>query len=114
MSGKEEPRKIRKRRHNIETDEEDNTSKESRPESLERGGGDEVNQEEGGEEGENKDKGKVTPPKDPPTEAETLKKRKVYPQKPSTIKNTRANKSQSKNVLTEDDVGLIIVAMEDA
>jgi hypothetical protein len=41
-----------------------------------------VNQE-GGEEGENQEKCEVTPPKDPPTEAETLKKRKVSPQKPS-------------------------------
>jgi hypothetical protein len=38
-----------------------------------------VNQEEGGEEGEKQDKGEVTPPKDPLTEAETSKKRKVSP-----------------------------------
>jgi hypothetical protein len=99
---------------NIETDEEDNASEESRPDSPTGGGGDEVNQEEGGEEGENQDKGEVTPPKDPPTEAETSKKRKVSPQKPSARKKTRANKPQSKNVLTVDDVDLIIAAMEDA
>jgi hypothetical protein len=33
-----------------------------------------VNQEEGGEERENQDKGEVTPLKDPPTEAKTSKK----------------------------------------
>jgi hypothetical protein len=99
---------------NIETDEEDNASEESRPDSPTGGGGDEVNQEEGGEEGEKKDKGEVTPPKDPPTEAKTSKKRKVSPQKPSARKKTRANKPQSKNVLTVDDVDLIIAVVEDA
>jgi hypothetical protein len=73
---------------NIETDEEDNASEESRPDSPAGGGGDEVNQEEGGEEGEKQDKGEVTPPKDPLTEAETSKKRKVSPQKPSARKKT--------------------------
>jgi hypothetical protein len=97
---------------NIETDEEDNASEESRSDSPAGGGGDEVNQEEGGEEGEKKDKGEVTPPKDPLTEAETSKKRKVSPQKPSARKKTRANKPQSKNVLTVDDVDLIITVIE--
>jgi hypothetical protein len=32
-----------------------------------RGGGDKVNQEKGWEEGEKKEKGEVTPPKNPPT-----------------------------------------------
>jgi hypothetical protein len=44
-----------------------NASEEIRPESPGGGGGDEVNQEEGGEEGDNKDKGEVTPPTDPLT-----------------------------------------------
>jgi hypothetical protein len=35
--------------HNIETDEEDSASEESRPDSPTGGGGDEVNQEGGGE-----------------------------------------------------------------
>jgi hypothetical protein len=39
-----------------------------------------VNQEEGGEEGDKQEKGEVTPPKDPLTEAETSKKRKVSPE----------------------------------
>jgi len=42
-------------------------------------GGDEVNQEEVREEGDKQEKGEVTPSKDPPTEAETLKKMKVSP-----------------------------------
>jgi hypothetical protein len=58
---------------NIETDEEDNVSEESRPGSPTGGGGDEVNQEVGGEEGE----GEAALTKDPPTEAETSKKMKV-------------------------------------
>jgi hypothetical protein len=51
---------------NIESDEDDNTSEESGLESpTGGGGGDKVNQEVGGEEGEKKDKGEVTPLKDP-------------------------------------------------
>jgi hypothetical protein len=73
---------------NIETDEEEIASEESRPDSPTGGGGDKVSQEEGEEEGENKDKYKVTLSKDPPTKAKTSKKRNVSPQKPSTIKNT--------------------------
>jgi hypothetical protein len=42
-----------------------------------------VNQEEGGEEGDKKEKGEVTPLKDPLIEVETSKKRKVSSQKPS-------------------------------
>jgi hypothetical protein len=99
---------------NIETDEEDSASEESRHDSPAGGGGDEVNQEEGGEEGEEQDKGKVTPLKDPLTEAETSKKRKVSLQKPSARNKTRANKPQSKNVLTVDDIDLIITVVEDA
>jgi hypothetical protein len=71
---------------NIESDEEDSASEESGPELPIGGGGDEVNQEEGGEEGDKHEKGEVTPPKDPLTEAETSKKRKVSPQKPSARK----------------------------
>jgi hypothetical protein len=43
------------------------------------GGGDEVNKEGGGDEGENQGEGEATPLKDPPTETETSKKRKVSP-----------------------------------
>jgi hypothetical protein len=99
---------------NIETDEEDNALEESGPDSPIGGGGDEVNQERGGEEGENQGKGEVTPPKDPLTEAETSKKRKVSLQKPSARKKTCASKPKMKAMLTEDDVDLIIAAMEDA
>jgi hypothetical protein len=62
---------------NIENDEEDSASEESRLKSPIVGGGDEGNQEEGEEEGLKQEKGKVTPPKDPLTEVETLKKRNV-------------------------------------
>jgi hypothetical protein len=51
----------------------------------------------------------VTPPKDPLIEAETSKKRKVSPQKSSARKKNRDNKPQLKNVLTVDDVNLIVV-----
>jgi hypothetical protein len=62
---------------NIESDEEDNASEESRHDSLAGGGGDEMNPEEGGEEGEKKDKGEVTPPKDPPTNGLKQEKEEV-------------------------------------
>jgi hypothetical protein len=76
----------------IETNEEDIASDESRPDSPAGGGGDEVNQDEEGEEGDKKEKGKVTPPKDPLIEVKTSNKRKVYPQKPLAQKKNRANK----------------------
>jgi hypothetical protein len=98
---------------NIETDEEDNASEESRPDSPTGGGGDEVKSRRRRGRRRKSRKGEVTPPKDPPTEAETSKKRKVSPQKPSARKKTRANKPK-KNVLTVDDVDLIIAVMEDA
>jgi hypothetical protein len=90
------------------------TSDESRPDSPAGGGGDEVNQEEGGEEGEKKDKGEATPPKDPLTTTEASQKRKVSLEKPSARKKARTNKPQSKNVLTVDDIDLIITVIEDA
>jgi hypothetical protein len=99
----------------IETDEDDTTSKESGPHSPTGvGGGDKVNQEGGGEEGEKKGKDEVTPPKDPLTEAETSKKRKVSPQKPSARKKTCASMPKMKSTLTKDDVDLIIASVEDA
>jgi hypothetical protein len=78
------------------------------------GGRGEVNQEVGGAEGENQGEGKATPPKDPPTEIETSKKRKVSPQKPSARKNTCASNPHLEATLTEDDIGLVHGAMEDA
>jgi hypothetical protein len=53
-------------------------------------------------------------PKDPPTETETSKKRKVSPHKPSTRKKTHASKPQLEATLTEDDIGLVYRVMEDA
>jgi hypothetical protein len=54
----------------------------------------EVNQEEEGEE-DKKEKGEVTPLKDPLTEAKTSKKRKFSPKKPLVWKKSSANKPQS-------------------
>ena len=73
-----------------------------------------MNQEEGGEEGENEEKGEATLPKDPLTIVETLKKRKLSQEKPSARKKAHAKNPQSKNVLTVDDVDLIITVAEDA
>jgi hypothetical protein len=71
----------------IDSEEKDSASEETAPDSLERGGGDEVNQEGEGEE-DKQEKGKVTLPKDTLTEAETSKRRKVSPKKPSARKKS--------------------------
>jgi hypothetical protein len=76
-------------------------------------GEDEVDQEEDEGEEDKKEKGKVTPPKDPLIEAETSKKIKVSPQKPSVRKKRCANRSKSQNVLTVDDIDLIIAVVSD-
>jgi hypothetical protein len=71
----------------IDSEEKNNASEETASESPAGGGGDEVNQEEEGEE-DKQEEGEVTPPKDPLTEAETSKKRKGSPQKPSVWKKS--------------------------
>jgi hypothetical protein len=98
---------------NIETNEEDNTSEESGPEFPTRGGGDEVNQEKGGEDRENKGKGEVTPPKDLPIGTKTSKKRKDSLEKPSTRKKKCTSNPKMKATLTMDDIDLIITTVED-
>jgi hypothetical protein len=55
----------------------------------------------------------VTLPKDPITKAKTSKKRKVSPQKPSARKKSRANKPQSQNMLTVDDIDFIVAVVSD-
>jgi phosphoribosylanthranilate isomerase len=58
---------------------------------------------------------KLGPLKDPLTTiAYASQKRKVSPEKPSARKKARANKPQSKKVLTVDDIELIITVVEDA
>jgi hypothetical protein len=65
-----------------------------------------------GEDGEKKDKGETTPPRDPLTTTESLQKRKVSLEKPSARKKARTNKAQPKNVLTVDDIELIIITVK--
>jgi hypothetical protein len=55
----------------------------------------------------------VTLPKDPLIEAETSKKRKVSPKKPSVWKKSGASKPQLQTVLMVDDIDLIITAISD-
>jgi hypothetical protein len=76
------------------------------------GEGDEVSQEKEGEE-DKKEKGEVTPLKDPLKEAETSRKRKVFPKKPSARKKSRANKLSRRTVLTVDDIDLIVIVVAD-
>jgi hypothetical protein len=96
----------------IDSEDKDNASEETVPDSPTGGEGNEVNQEEEGEE-DKRDKGEVTPSKDPLTTVDASQKRNVSPEKPSARKKTRANKPQSQNVLTVDDIQLIITAVED-
>jgi hypothetical protein len=70
----------------IDSEEKDNASEETVSDSPAGGGGDEVNQEEEGEE-DKQEKGEVTPPKDPLTEAETSKKRKGSHRNPQRGRN---------------------------
>jgi hypothetical protein len=70
-----------------EVQEINNASEKNAADSPRRGGGDEVNQEEEGEEYK-KDKGEVTPPKYPLTKVKTSNKIKVSPKKPSVWKNS--------------------------
>jgi hypothetical protein len=83
-------------------------SEETAPNSPGGGGDDEVDQEEYKGEEDKKEKGKVTPPKYPLIEAETSKKRKVSPKKPSMRKKSRDNKPQLQTVITVDNIDLII------
>jgi hypothetical protein len=55
----------------------------------------------------------VKSPKDPLTEDETSKKRKVSPKKPPVWKKSRENKTQLHTVLTVDDIDLIIAVVSD-
>jgi hypothetical protein len=72
-----------RRKKKEEVQEMNNASKETTPDSRGGGGDDEVYQEENEGEENKQGHGEVTPPKDPITEAETSKKRKVSPKKPS-------------------------------
>jgi hypothetical protein len=71
-----------------------NTSEETAS-YLPRGGGyNEVDKEEKEGEEDKPKKGKVTPPRNPLEEAETTKKRKVSPMKPTSQKNSKVSKSK--------------------
>jgi hypothetical protein len=102
-----------RRKKKEEVQEMNNASKETTPDSPGGGGDDEVDQEENEGEENKQEHGEVTPPKDPITEAETSKKRKVSPKKPSAQKKSRENKPQLQTVLTVDDIDLIIAAVSD-
>jgi hypothetical protein len=55
----------------------------------------------------------VTPPKDPIDEAETSKKIKVSPMKPSSQKKSKASKPKLQTMLMVDDIDLIIATVSD-
>jgi hypothetical protein len=107
------PSSSNRKKKKEEVQEMNNASKETTPDSPGGGGDDEVDQE--GDEGEEdkQEQGEVTPPKDPLTETETSKKRKVSPKKPSARKKSRASKPQLQTVLTVDDIDLIIAVVAD-
>jgi hypothetical protein len=85
------PRSTKNMKNKEEVQEINNASEKTAVDSTGGGGGDKVNQEEEGEE-DKRYKGKVTPCKDPLTEAETSNKIKVSLKKPSVWKKSRANK----------------------
>jgi hypothetical protein len=58
--------------------------------SLGQGGDDEVDQEETNEKEDQQKQGEVTSPRDPVDEADPLKKRKVSPMKPTSLKKFKA------------------------
>jgi hypothetical protein len=96
-----------------EVQEINNASEENASESPGGGGDDEVDQKEDEGEEEKKEQGEVTPPKDPHTESEMSKKRKVSPNKPSTQKKSQDKKPQLQTILTVDDIDLIIIVVSD-
>ena len=56
----------------------------------------------------------VTPPRNPPDDADPLKKRKVSPMKPTSWKKSKASKLKLQTVLTVDDFDFIIIVVSDA
>jgi hypothetical protein len=67
-----------------------NALEETTSDSPGGGGDDEVDQEEDEGEEDKQEKGEVTPPKDPLTEAETSNKRKVSPKKPTSMEEVKS------------------------
>jgi hypothetical protein len=90
-----------------------NASEETALDSPGGGGDDEVDKEEEKGEEDKKKQGEVTPPRDPIDEAETSKKIKVSPMKPTSRKKYKATKPQMQTVLTMDDIDFIIIVVSD-
>jgi hypothetical protein len=67
-------------------------------------------EEKEGEEDKQK-QGEVTPPSNPLEEAETSKKRKVSPMKPTSQKNSKESKPKLQTVLTVDEFNFIIATI---
>jgi hypothetical protein len=112
--GNDKKKKKREEVQDIDSEDQDNASEETASDSpAGKEGGDEVNKEDQGEE-DKQEKGEVTMPKGPLIEAETSKKRKVSPKKPSAWKKSRASNQSSQNVLIVVDIDLIIPAVVDA
>jgi hypothetical protein len=88
-----------------------NTSKETTSDSLGGGGGDEVDKEEDKGDEDKQKQGEVKTPRDPIDEAETSKKRKVSPMKPTLQKKSKASKPQLQTVLMMDGIDLIIITV---
>jgi hypothetical protein len=90
-----------------------NASEETASDSLGGGGGDKVDKEENEGNEDKLEQGKVTLPKDPIDEAETSKKIKVSPVKPSSRKNSKASKPKLQTVLMENEIDVIIFVVSD-
>jgi hypothetical protein len=90
------------------------TSEETTSDSPSRGGDNEVDKEEKEGEEDKQNQGEVTLPRNPLEEAETSKKIKVSPMKPTSRKKSKASNPNMQIVLMVDDFNFIIIAISDA
>jgi hypothetical protein len=89
-------------------------SEETSSESPSRGGDDEVDKEENNGEEDKQKQGEVTPPHNPPDDADPSNKRKVFATKPTSWKKSKSSKTKLQTVLMLDDFDFIIAAISDA
>jgi hypothetical protein len=90
-----------------------NASEETSSDSHGEGGDDEVYEEEDKGEEDKKNKGKLTPPRDPINEDKASRKRNGSPMKPSLRKNSKDSKPKLDTILRVNDINLIIIIVED-
>jgi hypothetical protein len=88
-------------------------SEETTSDSPRGGGDDEVDKEENNGQEDQQKQGEVTPPQNPPEDAEPSHKRKFSPTKPTSRKKSKGSKTKLQTMLTLDDFNFIIAAISD-